>query len=73
MCAQIFCWVVTVALFLTQYLKMRFGRGMQLLGSIQFLVVTVRSSDVPRWHNNVQCMLENEMFDNSVILSQPVR
>uniref|UniRef100_A0A3Q3JII4 Solute carrier family 5 member 5 n=1 Tax=Monopterus albus TaxID=43700 RepID=A0A3Q3JII4_MONAL len=25
-----------------QYLKMRFGRGMQLLGSVQFLVATVR-------------------------------
>uniref|UniRef100_A0A667X7H6 Solute carrier family 5 member 5 n=1 Tax=Myripristis murdjan TaxID=586833 RepID=A0A667X7H6_9TELE len=27
-----------------QYLKMRFGRGMQLLGSIQFLVATVRQT-----------------------------
>lgn len=50
--AQIFCCVVTEAVRLSQYLKMRFGRGMQLLGSIQFLVVTVRSSHVPRWHNN---------------------
>lgn len=55
MCAPIFCCVVTEALHLSQYLKMRFGRGMQLLGSIQFLVVTVRGSDVPRWHNNATC------------------
>uniref|UniRef100_A0A3Q0RRQ9 Solute carrier family 5 member 5 n=1 Tax=Amphilophus citrinellus TaxID=61819 RepID=A0A3Q0RRQ9_AMPCI len=27
-----------------QYLKMRFGRGMQLLGSVQFLTATVRQS-----------------------------
>lgn len=27
---------------MSQYLKMRFGRGMQLLGSIQFLIATVR-------------------------------
>uniref|UniRef100_A0A3B4ZAC2 Solute carrier family 5 member 5 n=1 Tax=Stegastes partitus TaxID=144197 RepID=A0A3B4ZAC2_9TELE len=27
-----------------QYLKMRFGRGMQLLGSIQFLIATVRQT-----------------------------
>uniref|UniRef100_A0A8C4INR9 Solute carrier family 5 member 5 n=1 Tax=Dicentrarchus labrax TaxID=13489 RepID=A0A8C4INR9_DICLA len=29
-----------------QYLKMRFGRGMQLLGSIQFLVATVRQTSL---------------------------
>uniref|UniRef100_A0A671UG58 Solute carrier family 5 member 5 n=1 Tax=Sparus aurata TaxID=8175 RepID=A0A671UG58_SPAAU len=29
-----------------QYLKMRFGRGMQLLGSIQFLVATVRKTSL---------------------------
>uniref|UniRef100_A0A3B4ZGJ9 Solute carrier family 5 member 5 n=1 Tax=Stegastes partitus TaxID=144197 RepID=A0A3B4ZGJ9_9TELE len=29
-----------------QYLKMRFGRGMQLLGSIQFLIATVRQTPV---------------------------
>lgn len=52
MSAQIFCWFVTEDVCLLQYLKMRFGRGMQLLGSIQFLVATVRSTDVLRWRNN---------------------
>lgn len=36
--------VITPAVCLSQYLKMRFGRGMQLLGSIQFLVATVRKT-----------------------------
>lgn len=38
------CSVITSAICLSQYLKMRFGRGMQLLGSIQFLVATVRQT-----------------------------
>lgn len=33
---------VFLSVCLSQYLKMRFGRGMQLLGSIQFIVATVR-------------------------------
>lgn len=52
MSVQISCCFVTEDVCLSQYLKMRFGRGMQLLGSIQFLVATVRSTDVLRWHNN---------------------
>lgn len=52
MSTQIFCCFVTKDVCLSQYLKMRFGRGMQLLGSIQFLVATVRSADVHRRHSN---------------------
>uniref|UniRef100_A0A4W4GC08 Solute carrier family 5 member 5 n=1 Tax=Electrophorus electricus TaxID=8005 RepID=A0A4W4GC08_ELEEL len=33
-----------------QYLRMRFGRGMQLLGSLQFLIATVRSCLTPTSH-----------------------
>lgn len=59
MCALIFCCVVTEAVRLPQYLKMRFGRGMQLLGSIQFLVATVRSTEFPKWPL-MQCIQHNE-------------
>lgn len=34
--------ILTSPVCLSQYLRMRFGRGMQLLGSVQFLVATVR-------------------------------
>lgn len=40
--AEILCHVITPAVHMSQYLKMRFGRGMQLLGSVQFLLATVR-------------------------------
>lgn len=43
---------VTEDVCLSQYLEMRFGRGMQLLGCFQFLVVNVRSADVHRWHDS---------------------
>ncbi len=46
MCAEIPCRVIAAAVCLSQYLKMRFGRGMQLLGSIQFLVATVRQTSL---------------------------
>lgn len=38
------CDVLTPIICLSQYLKMRFGRGMQLLGSIQFILATVGTS-----------------------------
>lgn len=45
-CTMLHYDVMTLAICLSQYLKMRFGRGMQLFGSIQFLLATVRTASL---------------------------
>ncbi len=47
MCSMCFCVCehqVPINVLVCQYLGMRFGRGMQLLGSLQFIVATVRET-----------------------------
>lgn len=58
MYAEIVCCVITSAVHLSQYLKMRFGRGMQLLGSIQFLVATVRQTSLC---SQILCIFEHKV------------
>lgn len=62
------CSVIISAICLSQYLKMRFGRGMQLLGSIQFLVATVRQTSLCS-----QILLFFFFFLNTNLYSAPLQ